>query len=154
MPDLQGRCPKGWPEKGIVYPRSDLALRDGTRRDGDDVTRRGVCVVPEVAARAARRLERIALGVALGDRDDALHACGGMAGHRALVRVGALPEERDPQCRALAVREQSRLASGDLEVVLDRADVRDLEDDDAALRALLAQDELELLRGDVDACDE
>jgi hypothetical protein len=25
---------KGWPEKGIVYPRSDLALRHGAGVDG------------------------------------------------------------------------------------------------------------------------
>ena len=34
------------------------------RRDGDDVVRRGLCAVPEVAARAPRVLERVAMGLA------------------------------------------------------------------------------------------
>jgi hypothetical protein len=56
--------------KGLAGERHRLsALRAGTppwrgRREGDDLTRRGVRVVPEVGARAAGRLERIALGLA------------------------------------------------------------------------------------------
>ena len=38
------------------------------RRDGDDLVRRGVRPVPEVAARAAGRLERASLGLSSGQR--------------------------------------------------------------------------------------
>jgi hypothetical protein len=43
---------KGWPDTGVVYTRSEVALlprRGG--REGDDGFGRGVCPLPEVAAR-------------------------------------------------------------------------------------------------------
>ena len=56
---------RGWPDKGIVYPRSELALRHGAGVETETSTsRRGVCAVPALAAGPAGRLGRIALGIA------------------------------------------------------------------------------------------
>jgi hypothetical protein len=74
----------------------------------------------------------------------------GVAVDCALVRVVALAQEGNPQGRRLTVRELPCVAALDAEVVFDRADVRDLEDHEASLRGLLAEDELEVLGCDFD----
>src|SRR5262249_58552610 len=83
-----------------------------------------------------------------------LHSLRRVTGHRALVRIAALAQECHPQRVGLPVREQLRLAAADLEVVLKRTDVRDLEYHDAALRRLRAQRDLELFFGKVERCEQ
>jgi uncharacterized cupin superfamily protein len=56
---------KGWPDKGVVYTRSDLALRHGAGREGDDDLRRGLRPLPEVAAWPPGELGRLAVGRAV-----------------------------------------------------------------------------------------
>jgi hypothetical protein len=56
---------KGWPEKGIVYPRSELALRHGAGVEVETTSpAEAYAPFSEVAALAAWKPELIALGLA------------------------------------------------------------------------------------------
>src|ERR1700745_2440857 len=98
--------------------------------------------------RASRRITCRSWSVLL-DREHAFHPGGGVAGDGALEGVAPLPQEGDPQRVRLPMRDERGLPAVDLEVVLERSDIRDLEDDDAAPRAFLAEHELELARDDL-----
>src|SRR4051812_21965828 len=74
-----------------------------------------------------RAAARSVNSVRLANREDALHACGGMSRHRAEVRVLALLLEGDDEPRRRARLDQRGVLSVDLEVVQDMADV--LEDE-------------------------
>src|SRR5262249_49537750 len=91
-----------------------------------------------------RRPGWVGLG-ALGDLEDALHPGCRVPGDSALVRIGALAQEGDPQRLRLSGSEQFRLPALDLEIVLDLADVLDLEHHDTAASSLLLSTNLNSL---------
>jgi hypothetical protein len=45
--DLHDRRAEGWPEKDIVYPRSELALRYGAGVEADTTSPSGALAVPK-----------------------------------------------------------------------------------------------------------
>jgi hypothetical protein len=57
---------KGWPEKGIVNPRSELAIRHGAVVETETKSPPRLRVVPAVAAPAVEDLGRAAVGLLTG----------------------------------------------------------------------------------------
>src|SRR5438094_1573937 len=109
---------------------------------------------PLAGDRRARRLadhrrRDLASKPELGRPECALHAELRMAVDGADVRELPLLE-RDGERRSLVVGELRRLLATDLEVVLERALVHELEDDLPVRRCLAREDELVLLRGHLD----